>query len=797
MSTKKLQIIGSLSSDGVYVGSGDMPDGYNVQIDPTGDDTYSLLPAVTADDNGKVAIVQNGEWAAAVMDAQSDITIDSELSTTSTNPVQNKVVKSAIDNISTLIGDSSVSEQISSAIVDKADSEHTHTVSEITDFSTNMIAENVGYTQADEGWTNVKQALDGLENYLLDYGAAIDDIATYTHTHANKVALDKITESSDGEMLYNGQSLKNETITYSEATTSTSGLMSAADKQKIDGIEDGANKTTVDSALSSTSVNPVQNKVVKSAIDGISTLVGDTSVSSQITNAIDLLDLSNTYIAASQKGAASGVAELDSSGKVPSSQLNAVTKSDIGLGNVDNTSDVSKPISTATQTALNNKVDKITGKSLSTNDYTTAEKTKLAGIEEGATKYTHPTGDGNLHVPATGTSNSGKVLKAGSTAGSISWGSLSKSDVGLGNVDNTSDANKPISNATQTALNAKQGTITGAATTITGSNLTASRVLVSDSSGKVAVSDITATELGYLDGVTSNIQTQISKISSPFSSGAGRMSAQGCGGTANGQYSLAVGDFATAGTSASNLSCFALGHGVSANNLQMAVGRYNSNTTGASTSGTAGSVFVVGTGTSGSGKNGFRVSAGAQCYGASSFNASGADYAEYEEWLDGNPNNEDRRGLFVTYEGDKIRLANAEDDYIAGIVSAAPSVVGDVQSEEWQCRFLKDVFGAMITETVEIEDVVDEDGNVIPAHTETRFVINPDYDPTREYVSREYRQEWDMVGYVGKLVVVDDGTCQVNGYCKSADGGIATASDKGYRVLKRIDETHIKVRIGF
>ena len=782
MSTKKLQIIGSLIKGGVYVGSGDMPDGYDVQIDPTGNDTYSLLPAVTADDNGKVAVVKDGEWSASTIDVQSDITIDSDLSATSTNPVQNKIVKSAIDGLSTLIGDSSVSEQISAAIVGKADSEHTHTVSEITDFPTSMPA-NGGNA-------------DTVDNKHASDFAAAEDVAALqnnSHIHTNKTILDKITESSGGELLYDGQLIKGETVTYTEATTTDSGLMSAADKQKINGIEEGANKTTVDSALSSTSANPVQNKVVKSAIDDLSTLVGDTSVSSQINSAIDLLDLPNTYIPASQKGAANGVAQLDSSGKVLASQINSVTKSEIGLGNVDNTSDASKPISTATQAALDKKVDKITGKSLSTNDYTTAEKTKLAGIAEGATKYTHPTGDGNLHVPATGTTNNGKVLKAGSTAGSLSWGSFSKSDVGLGNVDNTSDANKPISNATQTALDAKQSTITGAATTITGSNLTASRALVSDSSGKVAVSDITATELGYLDGVTSNIQTQISKISSPLSSGTGRMSAQGCGGTANGQYSLAVGDFATAGTSTSNLSCFALGHGVSANNLQMAVGRYNSNTTGASTSGTAGSVFVVGTGTSGSGKNGFRVSAAAQCYGASSFNASGADYAEYEEWLDGNPNNEDRRGLFVTYEGDKIRLANAEDDYILGVVSAAPSVVGDVQSEEWQGRFLKDVFGAMMTETVEVEEVVDENENVIPAHTETRFILNPDYDSTREYVSREYRQEWDMVGYLGKLVVIDDGTCQVNGYCKPSNGGIATASESGYRVLKRIDETHIRI----
>lgn len=61
-----------------------------------------------------------------------------------------------------------------------------------------------------------------------------------------------------------------------------------------------------------------------------------------------------------------------------------VTKAQIGLGNVDNTSDINKPISTATQTALDNKVNKETGKGLSTNDYTTTEKTKLAGIAEGA-----------------------------------------------------------------------------------------------------------------------------------------------------------------------------------------------------------------------------------------------------------------------------------------------------------------------------------------------------------------------------------------------------------------------------
>ena len=63
----------------------------------------------------------------------------------------------------------------------------------------------------------------------------------------------------------------------------------------------------------------------------------------------------------------------------------------------------------------------------------------------------------------------------------------------------------------QTALTSKQDVIVGAASTITDNNLVADRALVSNSSGKVAVSNVTSTELGYLDGVTSNVQTQLNK----------------------------------------------------------------------------------------------------------------------------------------------------------------------------------------------------------------------------------------------------------------------------------------------
>ena len=63
----------------------------------------------------------------------------------------------------------------------------------------------------------------------------------------------------------------------------------------------------------------------------------------------------------------------------------------------------------------------------------------------------------------------------------------------------------------QTDLTSKQDVIIGAASTITDNNLVADRALISNSSGKVAVSNVTSTELGYLDGVTSNVQTQLDK----------------------------------------------------------------------------------------------------------------------------------------------------------------------------------------------------------------------------------------------------------------------------------------------
>ena len=121
-----------------------------------------------------------------------------------------------------------------------------------------------------------------------------------------------------------------------------------------------------------------------------------------------------------------------------------------------------------------------------------------------------------------------------------------------------------------------------------------------------------------------------------------------------------------------------------------------------------------------------------QAYADGSWNGGGADYAEYFEWVDGNPNNEDRRGYSVSLINDKIKIAE-EGDAVFGVVSGNPSVVGDDAPMKWAGKYLKDDFGSYIR---------DEDGY---------RVLNPEYDEEAEYVSRESRPEWSTIGLMGKL----------------------------------------------
>ena len=79
-------------------------------------------------------------------------------------------------------------------------------------------------------------------------------------------------------------------------TEDSHGLMCPEDKIKLASIEEGANKTIVDTERSSTSENPVQNKVINTTINNLNTLIGNTPVSEQINTAVSnlaVLDLSN------------------------------------------------------------------------------------------------------------------------------------------------------------------------------------------------------------------------------------------------------------------------------------------------------------------------------------------------------------------------------------------------------------------------------------------------------------------------------------------------------------------------
>jgi hypothetical protein len=273
---------------------------------------------------------------------------------------------------------------------------------------------------------------------------------------------------------------------------------------------------------------------------------------------------------------------------------------------------------------------------------------------------------------------------------------------------------------------------------------------------------------------------------------------------AEGGYTTASGSFAHAEggyTTASGYASHAEGYYTIANAYQHISGRRNAECTAPATAETQDAsgndaLFVIGYGVSGATANAFRIASNGQCFISQYVNASGSDFAELFEWADGNPNDEDRRGLFVALEGDKIKLANPGDDYI-GIVSGSQAFVGNSASEEWQGKYLTDVFGTRLTKEVEIPEQKDKDSREIihPAYTTTQYIVNPDYNPDEPYIMRENRQEWDIVGLLGQVVMVDDGTCIAGGYVKPLINGIGTAASSGYRVMKRIDDTHIKVLV--
>ena len=274
--------------------------------------------------------------------------------------------------------------------------------------------------------------------------------------------------------------------------------------------------------------------------------------------------------------------------------------------------------------------------------------------------------------------------------------------------------------------------------------------------------------------------------------------AEGLGATASGNYSHAEGYKTTAGNYASHA-------GGKYNKAMIAGGNYGTQ---------VGDVFIIGNGTSSSAlSNALRVTYAGDVKGTKAFQSSGADYAEFlKPWEDGNPDNEDRVGYFVTVRGGLLHIAD-EGDYIAGIVSGNPSIVGNAD-EDYYWRYERDAFNRIVLEDVpEQIHAKDQEGNPLydpethkPVMAPTgniiknaRMKLAEGYDPSLQnaYIERKDRKEWDYVGMLGVLPIRDDGTCVPGQFCKCGQGGVATpAASRGfdtYLVIERISDTIVSV----
>lgn len=248
----------------------------------------------------------------------------------------------------------------------------------------------------------------------------------------------------------------------------------------------------------------------------------------------------------------------------------------------------------------------------------------------------------------------------------------------------------------------------------------------------------------------------------------------------NGNLSYASG----ATTTANDIGSVAIGPGVFAYGpFNVAIGKYSTKTDD--------KPFIIGNGanagTAGR-SNAFTVDWSGNVVAAGTISPTGADYAEYFEFADGNSDNEDRMGYLVELVGDKIQLANGTD--ILGATSGTKGVIGDAEEMNWHGKYEKDEFGRIVYET---ETRVLDDGTVVER---TEKKISADYDPEKPYTPRSKRPEWYPVGLLGKLLVRQDGSLHSGDYV-AAINGIATKSEErtNIKVLEVISEDIVKVLV--
>ena len=225
--------------------------------------TTSANGLMSSADKVKLDGVEDGATKTIVDDAMSD---------TSTNPVQNKVVMKYIDSRGSLPPVSVKNDTMLIQVVDGAyalrTKESIFPVDDALDTESKNAVENGIIARRFEQLSGVTLPATSKRDGLMT-------AANYTklsgiEAGATKTIVDEALDAASTNPVQNKavKTALDGKAGTAEATTGAAGLMSAADKVKLDGVEDGATKTIVDDAMSDTSTNPVQNKAVKAALDG-------------------------------------------------------------------------------------------------------------------------------------------------------------------------------------------------------------------------------------------------------------------------------------------------------------------------------------------------------------------------------------------------------------------------------------------------------------------------------------------------------------------------------------------------
>ncbi len=470
-----------------------------------------------------------------------------------------------------------------------------------------------------------------------------------------------------------------------------------------------------------------------------------------------------------------------------------VTKAQLGLGNVDNTADCNKPLSSAMQTALNYKVDGPNPRGgFAVGQYAEAEngvavgKSAISSDDATVVGIQAMSYDG-VAIGKRAFCNGGVAIGENSVAGNgFSGGKNAKTATEDGAVvdaiqlgEGTNENENTLQVYDYQLLDA-DGQIPperfmGTSNTISGDGAIALMGIEND-----AYADNSA----IIGGWSNSTEEEQSFVGG------------GVGNAARGVNSAIIGG--NANTIYGDNGLVAAGNCLIANGYAATFGHYNTYSYSmiGSDSGTTGNALLIGNGTAQYRGNAFRVDYDGSVYGTGAFHTSGADLAHVFEWSDGNEDGEDRRGYFVTFEDGKVRIANSSDEKILGVVSDNASFVANDYSENWHGMYLKDVYGGYVTEDETVTETDPETGEETSRTIKNR-VLNPDYDPSRPYVSRANRPEYAVVGHDGILIVNDDGTCVADGYCTVTDSGTATKSAEKtpYYVIKRLDSEHIQIFI--